>query len=419
MHFWLGISYGLRLVLLFAAGTLVAGLINWAVYNLGWHTRPYSPWSRFHPTDERSRWLDRAPLWGWLRLRRKQQELGYDFWLRPLVIELATGALFAGLYVWEIGEWGLVYVLESPIPPPANLPVLLHAQYVFHLVLISLMLAASFVDLDERTIPDEVTVVGTLVALIALAALPECRLIDIVLFGSVRWLHLASPNIWPAALDTAQPAAIAVALGCLWLWAFGLLPRIWRGRHGWRRALALMLARIVRERFSYLVLAIALLATAGIFAVWAAGGARWEALLSGLVGMAVGGGMVWVARILGTWLLGREAMGFGDVTLLAMIGSFLGWQSAVVIFFLAPFIGGLAGIVTLVVHRENEIPYGPFLCLAALGTLVCWRPLWQKLDPTFAFPWAVPVLIAICFIGMGVLLALLALVRRRWPGREA
>ena len=50
-------------------------------------------------------------------------------------------------------------------------------------------------------------------------------------------------------------------------------------------------------------------------------------------------GLTWSVRFLGTLAFRREAMGFGDVTLMAMIGAFLGWQAAVLTFFLAPFFG--------------------------------------------------------------------------------
>jgi len=54
--------------------------------------------------------------------------------------------------------------------------------------------------------------------------------------------------------------------------------------------------------------------------------------------------MIWSVRIIGGWSLGREAMGFGDVTLLAMIGTFLGWQACLLVFFLAPFAGIVIGV---------------------------------------------------------------------------
>ena len=84
--------------------------------------------------------------------------------------------------------------------------------------------------------------------------------------------------------------------------------------------------------------------------------------------MAGAGGLVWAVRIIGAIVLRREAMGFGDVTLMAMIGAFLGWQPCLVIFFLAPFAGLVVGVLRLILFRDREIPYGPFLCLAALGS---------------------------------------------------
>lgn len=100
--------------------------------------------------------------------------------------------------------------------------------------------------------------------------------------------------------------------------------------------------------------------------------------VSSLVGLAVGGGIVWLTAILGKLVFRREAMGFGDVLLMGMIGATLGWEAAVLTFFLAPFFGLVYGLWQLARHREHEVPYGPFLSLAAglvmlaQGRLVGW-----------------------------------------------
>ena len=53
----------------------------------------------------------------------------------------------------------------------------------------------------------------------------------------------------------------------------------------------------------------------------------------------MGGGLTWGVRIFGSLAFRKEAMGFGDVTLMGMIGAFLGWQAAVMTFFLGAFLG--------------------------------------------------------------------------------
>jgi leader peptidase (prepilin peptidase)/N-methyltransferase len=62
-------------------------------------------------------------------------------------------------------------------------------------------------------------------------------------------------------------------------------------------------------------------------------------------------------------------MGGGDVKLLAMIGAFMGWQMAILTFFLAPFLGIVFGVINLATKKDHTIPYGPFLSVAALIAL--------------------------------------------------
>lgn len=111
-------------------------------------------------------------------------------------------------------------------------------------------------------------------------------------------------------------------------------------------------------------------------------------LAVGLLGLAVGGGLTWGFRATFSFLLRREAMGFGDVTLMAMIGAVLGWQAAVLTFFLAPFFG-LAHAVWKVLKyvgkrlsgtktssADRELAFGPYLSMAALALLLTWPWLW-------------------------------------------
>ena len=94
---------------------------------------------------------------------------------------------------------------------------------------------------------------------------------------------------------------------------------------------------------------------------------KWlSGLLGSVFGFMIGGGVVWATRIFGSLAFGREAMGLGDVHLMAAVGAMLGWMSPTIAFFLAPFMGLSWALARLIIHRTREIPYGPFLSAATL-----------------------------------------------------
>ncbi len=279
------------------------------------------------------------------------------------------------------------------------------------------MRAASAIHVDEKIIPDAITVPGVLAGLLLAPCYPASLLPEnqtLLVFIEHRvwptpeawpYLQLASPNLWPAWLGGFPRGwPLFIGLACWGLWCAALLPRTWYASHGRRRALALCMARVMREKASYRILVMAVIGSLAIAAVWWHGGEPWAGLLTALVGMAAAGGLVWAVRIIGTAVLKREAMGFGDVTLMAMIGAFLGWQTALIIFFLAPFPALVIGLVQLVLIRDSEIPYGPFLCLATVGAVVYWVPIWDWSGQIFTLGWLVPAVVLICLALMALLL---------------
>ncbi len=106
----------------------------------------------------------------------------------------------------------------------------------------------------------------------------------------------------------------------------------------------------------------------------------WLAALAGsLLGLLGAGALVWAARILGTLAFGKEAMGLGDVHLLAAVGACLGWIDPLLAFFLAPFFGlawalGSLAAATLFRREGAALPYGPHLALATALVVVA-KPL--------------------------------------------
>ncbi len=430
----LAIPLEVRLAVLFVLGTAAGSLANLAIYRLAWNPRRISPWSPPEPEAPPRRWTDRVPVLGWLGLRREVPLHGCGFWVRPMLLEIVTGGLFAWLYWWEVGQLRL---LPAFIPHEQAPQVLLHVQFVCHVALIWLMLAASMIDADEKIIPDTITVPGTLLGLLLAAAYPWSLpvVIDVQLVAGgdelphLAFLHVLSPfwsGHWPDLLR-AWPHAVGLAagLGCWWLWCVGLMPRTWYTRRGYCRALALSWARLRREKATRSILILGVIGSLPIVGVWLLGGQgawgapngiylRWVGLLSALVGMAAAGMLVWMVRVIGTNVMGREAMGFGDVTLMAMIGTFMGWQPCLLIFLLAPFFALGVGILNVVLHSEHEIPYGPFLCLAALTVLVFWPQFWDAVDEYFLLGPLIPLIVLVCMGLMAVMLAAMRLLRSLW-----
>lgn len=86
--------------------------------------------------------------------------------------------------------------------------------------------------------------------------------------------------------------------------------------------------------------------------------------------------MIWFTGVLGKLIFRKEAMGFGDVKLMMMLGAFLGWKKVILTFFLAPFLGIIFGIISLIKTKSHYIPYGPFLSLASFVALVWGEGIW-------------------------------------------
>jgi leader peptidase (prepilin peptidase)/N-methyltransferase len=103
------------------------------------------------------------------------------------------------------------------------------------------------------------------------------------------------------------------------------------------------------------------------------GAAAGRPLLHGVLGAALGAGIL-LALIYGWYLVRREwGMGLGDVKMLAMIGAFLGWRGTVVALFVAALGGALVGIALLAGQRaglKTKLPFGAFLGLGGVVALL-------------------------------------------------
>jgi leader peptidase (prepilin peptidase)/N-methyltransferase len=123
--------------------------------------------------------------------------------------------------------------------------------------------------------------------------------------------------------------------------------------------------RIIPDVFSFGLLGTALAVSPLNGALGVAG---LERAASSLLGAGVGFLSAWLMAEVGRRVFRREALGGGDVKLLAGLGAFLGWRGVLTTWFLASVLGSLI-FVSLKSRRKMEwgayLPFGPFLAAGA------------------------------------------------------
>jgi leader peptidase (prepilin peptidase)/N-methyltransferase len=100
-----------------------------------------------------------------------------------------------------------------------------------------------------------------------------------------------------------------------------------------------------------------------LFSIWLPPG-----VVSSLIGVALGGGILLLIRWLWRKVAGTEGMGLGDVKMLAMIGAFLGWQQVWLVLLFSSLTGAVFGIALMVSGSrslQSRLPFGTFLAVAA------------------------------------------------------
>ena len=344
---WLAYPY------LFVLGCVVGSFLNVCIHRIPQHHELtaslkgiWSPPSSCPRCRRRIRWQDNIPIIGWLRLRGRCRDCRMRISVRYPAIELLNGLLWMALY-WlevptELGARIQDSGIYSPIGPQGNYgaafftpEAVVNLRFAYHLVLVEALLVATFIDWDLWIIPDGVTLPATAVGLTG-ALLSGCVHLVPVWFQSptllrdvnlVRELNPQIGWLFPQWLDPLLGGASVPA---------------WCGAHPHLHGLAVSVA-----------------------------------------GFLVGGGVTWIVRIVGYAVLRREAMGFGDVVLMAMVGSFLGWQPTLAAFFVAPALACLFVVTSYLFHRQQEIPYGPYLSLGTLAILFGWQSFWPPFERIF------------------------------------
>ena len=380
--------------LLMILGAIVGAFINRAIYAWAMFLkRPISPWLKPAEGESERQPFDKVPVLGWWGRRNRKTDretYGNFFWVRPLLIEIAWIVFLPWFYFWQIGGG-----LTGGFAPAATMG---ETWFWAHTILLVLMCIGTFIDFDEKTIPDNITIPGTIIALLIAALAPWSQLPEVVSNMAGKVIHPIDFRS-PIAVDPDGLQAgigglvIALSIYAIWIWA--LLPKLSPFYVGLRNSCRFMFAfalqpkrkskcdiRVRPRKTPGLTILLGGLFVVGMIAIAAAWKllppANWLSLFSAIVGLGVAGLMIWLIRILGTMALRQEAMGFGDVTLWAMVGAFLGWQASMIGFFIAPFAALLAVVAKFAFRHEQELPFGPYLCFGATVTLFGWFEIWES-----------------------------------------
>jgi leader peptidase (prepilin peptidase) / N-methyltransferase len=186
----------------------------------------------------------------------------------------------------------------------------------------------------------------------------------------VSWLLLRGRCRGCGKPISIQYPLIELATGCIWaylIWRHGPTLEALRGAVFATILLGIAMtdARtyIIPDEFSLGGLVIGLAFSLAI------GGL--SGLASAALGAAIGFALLWLVGAAGTWLFKEEAMGGGDIKMMAMVGAFVGWQGVLLTVFLGAFMGSLIFLPMLMVGRRKLVPFGIFLSIgAAIAYLV-------------------------------------------------
>ena len=376
----------LPIVFLFVLGASVGSFLNVVIYRIPRGESIVFPGSHCPSCGRAIRWFDNIPILSWVVLRGRCRFCKASISPRYILIEVATALLVAGLYacyyLWDMRSGMGSFSSSWPV-------------FIAHAALLCGMLGCSVIDIRSYHLPLEI-----------------CWFVSIV--GMVAATAWANPNVIPQVSPFTAASCVGAGVGlivAIVLLHRGLIqpsfidadvrllpdePEDENGSENPRGASAYQVAatpdsgvrprrEVLREVLfltpaiggavaSYLLVRhveAVRSAWLGLYALVDGGvGRHLDGFFGSLFGFFIGGLWIWGMRILGTLVFGREAMGLGDVHLLAAVGAVTGWVIPSMTFFLAPVFGLLWAMYLLVRKGRRELPYGPWLSVGTLASMI-------------------------------------------------
>ena len=166
-----------------------------------------------------------------------------------------------------------------------------------------------------------------------------------------------------------------MALWLLSLWFFGSYSLVYAGITAVALSVAVCICFIDLDHMIILGRFQILLALLGVCAVFFD---PYEKPLSHLIGAVCAGGVFLLVAFIAEKILGREALGGGDIKLVAAMGLFLGWKRILLTVLVASVVASVVLIIVRRCHhdeKEAEYPFGPFLTFGFAFSLFLGEPL--------------------------------------------
>lgn len=354
-------------------GLLVGSFTNVLIWRLPRGENIAFPPSHCPNCDHQLHAIDLVPLFSWLSLGGKCRYCKAPIKARYPIVEAITGVAYAVIAaVFPFATYGVA---------PLGL-----------MLLFTILLAGSAIDLDTYTLPDELTLTGVVLGLVFGFLNGRAGVTDL-------------PNFAGALQGALLGAGILVTIDLIGSWvlrrfrerqypdfpigyqqiSLGLLAGAWLGPWG---ALAAAIVSTVLNVVSKKVVRIPEIITLGGFLVSIV--LASSGMGSGIIVMAqnalAGAGAVSLLAGVYWWWQHRahkqednpaedakfdpSAMGFGDVKLAAAIGAFLGWQNLLLAVGVAVFAGAIFGLIQMVMKADNRVKFGPYLALGAVVAML-------------------------------------------------
>ena len=350
----------------FVLGAIVGSFLNVVIYRVPREISVNSPKRSFCPAcDYRIPFYHNIPLVSWIILRGKCRKCSVGIPFRYWFVELLTALFFLGAWFRFSGN-------------PEVVPGLL--------VLLSILICATFIDFDFQIIPDCLTKGGVVIGFLLALAVPS----TVVLLMDCQVYGEGSSGARPRALLWSIIGAVS---GYALIYSVVVLGKIAFGRKTlnipengeWH---------VVEGRENpVLVTATEKTPFEDLFFV---GSERVEieCEYAEVNGRSFNGTCLIIRHdrllvegeeiVISDWktLSGkaksmryyREAMGFGDVKFMAMIGAFLGWKAVLFTIFVASVSGTAVSLPAKILRKDSpltRIPFGPYLALGAIAWIFC------------------------------------------------